>query len=318
MKKFIKSIIKLFIKSLFNLLDDSDINYLFKSSSIQGINWISFCKNIDRIGNLDKLNQLQLMFRYQELIAQGITLPKFEDVEFRSFSQNGEDGILLYIFSLIGMSNNKCVEICAGDGIECNTANLIINHGFHGLLFDGDKSNIERGKIFYSQLRDTFVYPPKLFQAWITRENINELIQSNGFYGEIDLLSLDMDGVDYWIWKEINCINPRVVVLEFNNLWEPNKSVTIPYKPDFKAKYNQYGCDYSGASLLAFCKLGKSKGYRLVGCQKYGFNAFFIRNGIGEDTFPEVSPSECLTHPFAKYAMEERVKNILDKEWVEV
>ena len=80
--------------------------------------------------------QLLLSLRYRDLARERLPLPALRDTEFRCFSQNGEDGLLLYLFALIGTTNRKVVEICAGDGIECNAANLIINHGWHGLLFD--------------------------------------------------------------------------------------------------------------------------------------------------------------------------------------
>ena len=275
-------------------------------------------KKIDEITAVDKGMQILLSLKYRELLYREIPLPTFEDVEFRAFSQNGEDGILHYIFSIIGTTNRKAVEICAGDGIECNAANLIVNHGWTGLLFDGNEENIRRGKKFYSKCKDTCVWPPTLVHAWITAENVNELILSNGFVGDIDLLSLDMDGMDYWIWKAINCINPRVVVLEYQNIWGPDKSVTVPYDPNFKVEFSEFGPNYCGASLSAFVKLGREKRYRLVGCQRYGFNAFFIRSGIGEDVFPEIPTSRCFEHPMVKHGIENRLPKVRDKRWVEV
>ncbi len=106
---------------------------------------------IIQIPSVDKGTQILLQLKYRELLQRELPLPTFEDVEFRAFSQNGEDGILLYIFTLIGMMNRRAVEICAGDGIECNTANLIINHGWTALLFDGNSQLIERGKAFYTR-----------------------------------------------------------------------------------------------------------------------------------------------------------------------
>ncbi|MFI5458329.1 MAG: hypothetical protein ACHRXM_23105, partial [Isosphaerales bacterium] len=111
-------------------------------------------------------SQLVLANQYRALAHQGGPFPGFQDVEFRAFSQNGEDGILLYIFSLIGMGGRRCVEICAGDGIECNTANLIVNHGWTGLMFDGNAQLIERGRAFYSRHGDTRSLPPRLVNAW--------------------------------------------------------------------------------------------------------------------------------------------------------
>ncbi|MGA9351112.1 MAG: hypothetical protein WBW48_20220, partial [Anaerolineae bacterium] len=113
-------------------------------------------------------------------------------------------------------------------------------------------------------------------------------------------------------------ITPRVVVLEYNNLWGAEHAVTVPYKPDFRTEYNQFGADYCGASLPAFVKLGREKGYRLVGCQNYNFNAFFVRSGISEDIFPEISVSKCFEHPVAQYAMHNRLARVVDREWVRV
>ncbi len=220
------------------------------------------------------------------------SLDRLLDSGFRCFSQNDEDGVLLHVFSLIGTTNKKVVEICAGDCVECNSANLIINHGWAGLLFDGDEQKIELGKRFYSHCRDTFFHLPKLISAWITAENVNDLVSGHDFAGDIDLLSLDMDGMDFWVWKALTCIRPRVVVLEFNARWGPHRSVTVPYQPDFRLDWDrQPWCQ--GASLAAFVKLGRERGYRLVGTHRLGVNSVFLRSDTGIDLFPEVTPVEC-------------------------
>lgn len=242
----------------------------------------------------------------------------FKDVGFRVNSQNEEDGILLFIFSLVGTTTKRCVEMCAGDGIECNTANLIINHRWTGILFDGNERNIEKARQFYSTNQDTKYWPPTIIKQWITQSRVNSLILANGFSGQIDLLSLDMDGVDYWVWKEISCIAPRVVVLEFNHLWGPNPSVTVPYRDDFIAEYSQFGSDYAGASLQAFVKLNRQKGYRLVGTNAIGTNAFFVRNDIPCDWLPEIDVSTCFDHPRVQFGMKYRLPGVRCKAWVEV
>src|SRR5262245_30893532 len=114
-----------------------------------------------------QIGQLLLRLRYQELVRLGAPLPPLPDVEFRCYSQNGEDGILLYIFSLIGATDRRVVEICAGDGIECNAANLIVNHGWQGLLVDGDPQQIARGQSFYASCRTTCISPPRLLHSWV-------------------------------------------------------------------------------------------------------------------------------------------------------
>jgi hypothetical protein len=270
-----------------------------------------------KIYHVDRGTQLLLAIKYKDLKERG-TILRFDDVEFRNYSQNGEDGILLYVFSLIGTINKKCIEICAGDGLQCNCANLIINHGWTGLLFDGDPGHVSHGQRFYKNHPDTFTYPPRFVKAWITAEHVNELIASNGFTGEVDLLSLDIDGMDYWVWKAIEVISPRVVIAEIQAIWGSETSVTVPYRPDFKAEYvHGYGI-YSGASLPAFVKLGKLKGYRLVGCQRYGFNVVFLRNDVGQDILPEIPADQCFFHPFAKMAYDKLRPLVAGREWQEV
>ncbi len=270
------------------------------------------------VGTADKVSQLILANQYRELARGKTPLPPFEDTEFRAFSQNGEDGILLFVFSLLGMGGRRCVEICAGDGIECNTANLIVNHGWTGLLFDGDDRLVERGRAYYSRLPDTSPLPPRFVPAWITRENINELIKANGFEGPVDLLSLDLDGVDYWIWEALEVIRPRVVIAEVQCIWGADRAVTVPYSDSFKTPPIDRFLIYSGASLPAFVKLGRKKGYRLVGVQRLGFNAVFVADGIGEELLPEVTVDSCVDRPFVAWASRELLPKVAGLEWVDV
>ena len=263
----------------------------------------------------ETVSQKVLMNQYRALAAQGKNLlPNLKDVGFRKYSQFEEDGMLLYIFSLIPPVNRRCVEICAAYGRQCNTANLIINHGWWGHLFDGDEAQVKAGKEFFTKNKDTFLYPPRYTTAWVTAENVNEVIESSGVRGRIDLLSLDIDGMDYWVWKAISIIDPQVVVCETANPIPPDKAWTVPYDPHFS-------CDsenYRGASLAAMCKLGHEKGYRLVGAHRFGFNAFFIKKGIGEEFFPEVTPESCVDDPFSELARKERWPQAQLHKWQEV
>lgn len=230
--------------------------------------------------------------QYRESARHGVPLPDLFETEFRAYSQNGEDGILLFLFSVLGTTNRRAVEICAGDGVECNAANLVINHGWRGLLVDGDADQIARGREFYRVHRSTWVSPPVLTQAWVTAENVNDVIASHGFGGEIDLLSLDLDGNDYWVWKALTCVRPRVVVLEFNASAGPDRGITIAYDPAFALDFSITPYR-AGASLAAFTALAATKGYRLVGVQSLGFNAFFVRDDLGTRLLPTRSPQEC-------------------------
>lgn len=247
---------------------------------------------------VDKGTQILLLLKYKELLRNGGPLPAFDEVGFRTFSQFDEDGILLYIFSLIGTTNRVTVEACAGVGYECNSANLIVNHGWHALLFDGNLKNTQTAQGFYGSLSDTQITQPKVVNAWLDPAGIDRLIQENGFSGEIDLLSVDLDGVDYWIWKAIRCVRPRVVVAEYHPVFGPDEPYTIKNIKDFcYTDYAEKMTAYCGASLAAFVNLGRELGYRLVGCNRNQLNAFFVRDGIGEAVLPEVSAASCLTHP---------------------
>jgi hypothetical protein len=224
--------------------------------------------------------------------------------------------LLLHIFGLIGLTNRICVEMAVGSPHGANTTNLICNWGFTGLLVDGDEELIRHTVEFYRRHGDTWIDPPRAVSAWITAENINDLIRDNGIAGEIDLFSLDLDGIDYWLWKKLDVIRPRVVVLEYQDIWGPDASVTVPYDPDFRHPEGSY--DYAGASLAAMVKLGREKGYRLVGCNRYGFNAFFVRNDLGGEVLPEVPARECFKHPLTLRGMRDRLPHAQTFRWQEV
>jgi len=270
---------------------------------------------------LDKASQIQLMLAYQAAAQSGRPLPRFDESELRFFSQNGEDGILLFIFALVGSRSRKCIEICAGDGIECNTANLIVNHGWHGLLVDGSEAIETRGRPFYKDCGETWFWPPEIRQTWVSAENVNPLLKETGFSGEIDLLSLDMDGVDYWVWKALEAVDPRVVVLEYNPALGSDVSWAIPYDPKFVLQHRDEipgrGWHF-GASLRAYTKLAAEKGYRLVGVQRYGFNAFYVKRGVAERELPEVPVEECGRHPAARAGIESFREMRKSFEWVEI
>lgn len=260
----------------------------------------------------DKGTQILLCNSYRELAHKGIFLP-FHEVEFRNFSQTGEDGILHYIFSLVGTTDRRSVEICAGTGIQCNSANLIIHHGWHSLLVDGSEANVRKGRKFFREHPDTQLRVPKFVRRWVDRESVNAILSEQGFTGEIDLLCLDLDGVDYWIWEALTVASPRVVVVEVNTT-QVGVSVTVPYSPGFKAtwipltdsdtdeagqaltgpsNFHERYAVYHGASLSAFVKLARVRGYRLIGANNTGFNAFFMRDDVGAEEFPEVSAESC-------------------------
>ena len=203
----------------------------------------------------------------------------WEHCEFKALSQHGEDGLLRYIFDTIGETNRQVVEFGCGDGRECNAAYLLLFRDWRGLLMDANPQNVHVANRFYSTLLKEKASNVLVVNTRVTVDNINRLIGDNGFVGEIDLLSVDIDGNDYWLWKAIDRISPRVVVVEYNASFGAERSVTIPYDSEFCRGPNPDRL-YYGASLRALETLGKQKGYALVGCDRSGVNAFFVREEL--------------------------------------
>ena len=146
--------------------------------------------------------QLRLVEHYQALQAEN-ALPSIDDTGLKIFSQFEEDGKLLYLFSLLNMSNRTFIEFGSDDGVNSNSANLYYHHLFTGLFMDGNPDAIDRGQHFFSRHKNVNPSPVIFKEAHIKVDNINELIKSAGMEGEIGLLSIDIDGNDYWIWKAI-------------------------------------------------------------------------------------------------------------------
>jgi len=260
-----------------------------------------------------KVAQRQLFNYYQQEISRGRRWNLW-DTGFRNYSQFEEDGILLYIFAAIGVVNRTFVDIGSGSGINSNCANLATNFGWHGLFIDGNKRHVSIGMAFYGKHPDTSLYPPKFVHVFVQRENINQIIEEQGFSGEIDLVSIDLDGNDYWIWDALSIIQPRVVIIE-THVEFGLRSIVVPYDKDYC--YPGRHPDYHGASPVAMVKLARKKGYRLVGSNYYGFNTIYVRKEIEEDVLPEVTVEAILSHPRnqERFKLFEPIKNW---EYIEV
>jgi hypothetical protein len=231
--------------------------------------------------------QLDLMRYWAEELAK----PRHGDPKrllrhgFKVYSQCDEDGILQEIFRRIGTTNRVFVEFGVEAGMECNTVKLLVE-GWSGLWMDGSPANVAQIQGHFA----TFVRDGKLgvLEAFITAENINALLQQGGISGAIDLLSIDIDNNDYWVWKAIEAVKPRVVVIEYNAALRPPLSLVVPYDP----MRRWAGTNYFGASLEALVRLGRAKGYRLVGCSISGANAFFVQDEAAGDHFLDPATAE--------------------------
>jgi len=204
---------------------------------------------------------------------------------YKVYSQCDEDGIIEEIFKRVQAKSRRFVEFGVESGFECNTVKLLVE-GWHGLWLDGSAAHVASINQTFKAFIDGGRL--KIREAFITAENINELIRDGGVSGEIDLLSIDLDYNDYWVWKAIDVINPRVVVIEYNATLRPPLSLVVPYE----STRTWDGTNYFGASLEALVRLGRTKGYRLVGCSISGANAFFVRDDVAADLFLDPPTAE--------------------------
>ena len=222
--------------------------------------------------------------------------------EKKIYSQNGEDGILEFIFSKIGTTNKFSVEFGVGNGFECNTVYLLEKKGWTGLMMDygadqdiqwkgilkkawsnkniGFSKNIKKyvnfSKKIIKRKERSIHYTLDIKNERITAENIENLFQKYQVPKNFDLLSIDIDYNDFWVWKAISKFHPRVLVIEFNSSVPPTESKVVPYDPN--AQWD--GTNYFGASLLALKNLSLEKNYTLLGCDSNGINAFFCKSDL--------------------------------------
>lgn len=196
--------------------------------------------------------------------------------EFKVSSQWGEDGIIEHLVRHVPIVNEIFVEFGVQDYTESNTRFLLKNRNWSGLVLDGSAENvaiIRRDPIYWR-------YNLKAEHAFITRENINAKIGAQGISGDIGLLSIDIDGNDYWVWQAISSISARIVIIEYNAMFGSDAAVSTPYDPDFARYRAHYSGLYWGCSLAALVHLADLKGYALIGANMAANNAFFVRRDV--------------------------------------
>ncbi len=221
------------------------------------------------------------------VLAANTKPAKLEDIEFKVFSQFGEDGILQYLIRSVGAHPDTFVEIGTGDYRESNTRFLVQNNNWRGLVIDGGEAHVK----FVLGTGMSWRHDVEPVSAFVTRENINDLIRDNGFTGEVGVLSIDVDGNDYWLWEAVDAVNPAIVVMEYNALFGPDAAITVPYDPAFVNSQAHYSQLYFGASLGAFVHLANERGYRFIGCSSNGANSFFVRDDVAGD-LPSLTSAE--------------------------
>jgi hypothetical protein len=242
-----------------------------------------------------------LLMKYYNTLGIQDQRNELKSHEVKIYSQNGEDGLLLYIFSKIGVKNKKYINIGCG-GRSSNTSNLVINFGWRGLDSDGNVDALRDAQEMIKEKVGKRVEECIFLHCWITRDNVNAIIKDAGFSGEIDLFSIDIDGNDYWIWAAIDVVKPRVAVIEYNAFFGSERSISVKYDPNFERSEKHPSGWYIGASLKALAKLGEQKGYALIGCESNGVNAFFVRKDLIKNRFIQMSPIDAFYPHFQRHS----------------
>jgi hypothetical protein len=234
---------------------------------------------------------LNLRLNIQKAWLEELAKPRYADPKrllrhgAKVFSQNDEDGMIEEVFKRIGGGERTFIEFGVETGVQCNTVKLLLE-GWRGLWLEGSSKDVaEIGRTLGSYLGSGKLV---VKEAMVTAENVNDLFAQAGFRGEIGVLSIDIDFNDYWVWQAVEAVKPRLVVIEYNATLRPPLSLTVPYQPGT----HWDGTNYFGASLEALVKLGRVKGYRIVGCNFSGSNAFFVREDLCGSHFVEPATAE--------------------------
>ena len=274
-------------------------------------------KIISKITNIDKIksnhNETKLLLGK---IATGINhIKKFQDMreyEVKVFSQFGEDGIIDFLIKELDIKNNKFIEIGIENYEESNTRYLLEAKNWNGLIIDGSQKYVDY------IVKQNYYWRNNITAkcSFVTEKNINDVIKDFSIKDDIGLLSIDIDGNDYWIWKKIENLKPDIVIIEYNARLGSKKSITTPYEENFNRIDKHHSSIYFGCSLAALYKLGKKKGYSLIYTNVNGNNAFFINNQILRNSKSEIvkekSPDECFNaHSFNE--LRDINGNILDR-----
>ncbi len=202
---------------------------------------------------------------------------QLSEAEFQVFSQFGDDGIIQWLVQRIPFPNPTFIEFGVENYREANTRFLLVNNYWSGMVIDGSPDHV----FALQQERIYAQFDLEAKASFITAENINDLLQQSGFARELGILSIDIDGNDYWVWKAIQAVEPVLIICEYNALFGFEHPYTIPYQPDFvRGRHTPF--NFYGISLCSAFELARSRGYVFLGCNSAGNNAYFLR----EDQLP--------------------------------
>lgn len=251
----------------------------------------------------DALLQVQIECYVRDMLRHD---PRYADprrlnhFEHKVFSQFGEDGIIQEVFRRIGCTNRFFLEIGAQVGIENNSANLLLQK-WSGCWMEANPECVATLRQGFAPLIDKGRL--RVVESLVTAGNIEALLAEASVPSEFDLLSIDIDGNDYWVWNAIQRYRPRVVVIEYNSNYPPPTEWIMPYNPTHVWNHTAF----FGASLSSLVQLGTEKGYTLVGCNLGGANAFFVRDELMGDHFIGPFTAEQFFEPLRYFLIHHRL-----------
>ena len=242
---------------------------------------------------LKQLNEIKILNGLNILDQKKIDGSNINKHELKIFSQFGEDGIIDFLVKKTEIKSKYFIEFGVEDYNESNTKFLLEARNWAGEIYETNKehiNNIKNQDLYWR-------YNLNVKNVFVTKKNINLLVKNfleKNNINQLGLLSIDIDGVDYWIWKELTVTNPEIVIIEYNARLGYEKSIVVPYEENFQRLKKHHSSIYFGASLNALYKLGIEKGYSLVGTNLNGSNAFFIKKDlIKKSGLLELKPLEC-------------------------
>jgi hypothetical protein len=235
-----------------------------------------------------EMERLQLAIGRQESrVVKSARYERLRDAEFSIHSQFGEDGIIQYLIGRVPIDHEIFVEFGVEDYHESNTRFLLCHDNWRGLILDGGTRHID----FVRWNPLGWRHNIDARSVFVTRDNINVTIAEAGISGDIGLLSIDIDGNDYWVLDAIDVVSPRILIAEYNSTFGPDATVSVPYDPRFQRTKAHRSNLYWGASLAALCLAAGRKGLAFVGSNSAGNNAFFVRRDVLGD-LPTLTPQD--------------------------
>ena len=207
------------------------------------------------------------------------TIKNLQEAEYKIFSQTGEDGIIDFLTSKLHISNSKFVEIGVGDYSECNTRYIYEKSFSKGLIVDIEHDLKKKVSKNIDLCRGLL----EIENIEVSALNINQILEKYELNEKLDLFSIDIDGIDYWVIEKLKSRISKIFVAEYNPTFGHNLEISIPNIKNFNRFQAHYSGCYYGASLKAIIKLMHSKGYEFLGTNKLNFNAFFVESELSHN-----------------------------------